>query len=95
MKKTVDQIIEEAINHKGENAELIRAIYSMALSQGQEAAELKIRDNIKTLPENRYHGVQQATIDHILKDNPCAVKAPVCPDYAEMSAWDFEVKEVA
>ena len=95
MKKTVSQIVEDAINHKGESAELIRAIYWMALSQGQEAAESKIRKNLQTLPQSRYHGVQKSTIDHILKDNPCALKASVCPDYAEMSAWDFEVKEVA
>lgn len=95
MKKTVSQIVKDAINNKGENAELIRAIYWMARSEGQEAAESKIRANLKTLPENRYYRVQSAAVEHILQDNPCALKAPVCPDYAEMGSWDFEVKEVA
>lgn len=90
MKKTLSLIIEDAFNHKGENAELIRAIYWMALSKGQELAESKIRGNLKTLPHNRYHRVQSDAVNHVLQDNPCAIKAPVLPDYAEMSSWDFE-----
>ncbi len=62
MKKTLQEIVQNAMDNKGPHAKLIQAIYWMAQSEGQESAECKIRENLHTLPMHRFYRVQAATI---------------------------------
>jgi hypothetical protein len=89
--KTLNEIITEALAAETPTREqsIIRATHWHALSLGRERAESRIRARLATLPAHRYHRVQADTVAHVLADNPCAVKPPVCPDYDEMGAWDF------
>lgn len=86
--KTTRDIIKEAMEGKDELSKLITAVYWLALSEGQENAERPIRERLKTLPQS---GTQQEVIDHLLEENPCAQKAPVIPDYAEVGAWEWDL----
>lgn len=88
----VCDIIEQAITSDNltPQQELIRAVYYLAISKGQEETESKIRDNLATLPEERYHGIQSRTVNHLLRDNPCARTAPICPAYREIGDWEIK-----
>lgn len=90
--KTIEGTITEAIkaSQPSREQELVKAVYRYALSLGQERAESKIRENLETLELGRYHGEQRKAVAHALKDNPCAVKAAVLPDYREIGAWEAE-----
>ena len=87
---TIETLISNALAAETPNREqeLVKTVYWYALSLGQERAESKIRENLETLELGRYHGEQRKAVGHVLKDNPCATKAPVLPDFKELGSWE-------
>ena len=69
----------------------VAAAWWAGQSAGQEAAESTIRQKISSLPATRYTGIQAATLNHLLADNPCARLAPSLPAYREILAWEIQL----